>query len=467
VGGLVVSMWSAGLLLTFVPSTDVPISISFAIDNRVLGFALIVSLLTGIVFGLAPALQASNPNLVTALKDDAARGGGGHSKSRLRNALVIAQVALSLVLLIGAALFLQSLKKAQTIDPGFNPENVLLASFDLFPNGYTPQTGRAFHQQLLQRVETLPGVEAATIARRLPLGFSGSSSTTVNIDGYEPRPNENMSIEVNNVGPNYFRAMEIPLMQGRDFTYQDTDQSQRVIIINDTMARRFWREQDPLGKQVRIGQTALTIVGVVKTGKYQTLGEDPKSFMYLSILQSYRPDVVLTVRADGDPASLLPTIREAIRAMDANLPLFEVKTLTQHMSISVFTQRIAATLLGIFGLLALLLASIGLYGVMAYSVSQRTHEIGLRMALGAQGSDVLKMIVGQGMKLALIGVALGLAGAFMVTRFLASLLHGVDSTDLVTFAGASLILIAVALVASYIPARKATKVDPMIALRYE
>jgi putative ABC transport system permease protein len=466
VGGLAAAFWSSDILMAFVPPTDMPVKLATNLDWHVLGFTLAVSVVTGFVFGLAPALQASNPDLVTALKDESGRVAGG-GKGRLRSLLVVAQVALSLVLLVAAALFLQSFRNGHTIDPGFNPDNVMIASYDLFPNGYDTDRGRIFHRQLLQRVEALPGVETATIAHRVPLGFGGSNSTTVRVDGYEPRPNEEMSVEYNNVGRDYFRAMQTPLVEGRDFTAQDDDHARRVLIINETMARRYFLGQSPLGRQVRIGNNGWEVVGVARDGKYRALNEDPRPFMYMPIAQSYRPEAALTVRSSGDPAAMMAAVREAVRQMDANLPLFEVMTIREYMSAAVFIQRIAATLLGLFGGLALLLATIGLYSVMAYSVSQRTHEIGVRLALGAKPRDVLKLVVGHGMRLAIIGVAVGVAAAFGLTGLMSSLLFGVSPGDPLTFGSISLLLVAVALAACYVPARRATRIDPTVALRYQ
>ncbi len=466
-GGLLVAYWGAGLLLAFAPTTDIPVKLATDLDGRILIFTLVVSVLTGLIFGLAPALQTSNPNLINTLKDAGGRSGGGQARSRLRNLLVVFQVALSLLLLICAGLFLKSLKNGQTLDPGFNPNNMLLVSYDLFPNGYTPERGTLFHDQMVERIKAMPGVESATVAHRVPLGFGGSSSSHAQIDGYQPRPGEEINIFTNNVGLNYFATMGIPLTEGREFTAQDNKDSNRVAVINQTMARRYWGDRDPLGSQIRIGDTKLEVVGVARDGKYQFLGEDPKPFMYMPIAQSYRSEVVLQIRTSGPPEEMLPAVRQEVRAMDPDLPLYEIKSMTDHLAISVFPQRIAATLLGILGMLALVLASVGLYGVITYSVSQRTHEIGIRMALGARTSDVLKLVVRQGMMLALIGVAIGLLAAFGLTRFLSSLLYGVSATDLITFLATPLLLSLVAFIATLIPARRAAKVDPMTALRYE
>ncbi len=463
--GLATAFWSGDLLMAFVPSTDMPVHIAIEIDSKILMFTLAVSLATGLVFGLAPALQSANPDLVNVLKDETARASGG--KGRLRNLLVVAQVALSLMLLIGAALFLRSFYNGHTIDPGFDADGLVVASYDLFPNGYTAERGRLFHQQVVERVKSLPGVESASLAHRLTLGLGGSNSTSVEIAGYTPRPREEMNVEYNEVAPGYFEAMRIQLVEGRAFTAQDDERSRPVVIINQTMARRYWPEESPVGKQVRRGSALLEVVGVARDGKYHSLSEDPRPYMYFPLLQAYRSEVVVIARTNSNPAALIAGVRGTIRDMDADLPLYDTMTMQEHMSASVFIQKIAATFLGIFGALALALATVGIYSVMAYSVSQRTREIGIRMALGADSREVLRHVVGQGMRLALAGVAAGLAAAFALTRFLSNLLYGVSASDPLTFAGIAALLAAVALAACWVPARRATKIDPMIALRYE
>ena len=466
VGGLLIAYWSAGLLMALVPPMSIPVKLFLGVDAGVLWFTLAISVLTGVIFGLAPALQASNPDLVVALKDESAKSSGSRGKARLRNGLVVAQVALSLILLIGAGLFLQTLQKSQTIDPGFNTQNILTAGLDLFSAGYDKEKGKLFQQQLVQRVAGLPGVQSASVARRVPLGMTGSSSTRLTVDGYEARPEEEPFTEYNTVSPDYFRTMEIPIVQGREFTAQDNEQSRKVAIINETMARRYWPGQDPVGKKFRTYDT-LEVIGVAKNIKYRSLGEDARPFFYYSLLQHYQPEVALHVRTNGSPALLLPAVREAARSLNPNLALYDAQPMSEQLALSMIPQRIAAILLGVFGLLALVLASVGLYGVMAHSVNQRTHEIGIRMALGASSRDVMRLVVGQGMTLAVIGVVAGLAGAFALTRFLATLLYDVSATDPMTFTGTPLLLAAVALIACFIPALKATKVDPMVALRHE
>jgi predicted permease len=469
--GTLLALWGTDLLTAFQPPVPIPVQLSLSLDGRVLAFALLLSLLTGVLFGLAPALGASRPDLVQSLKDDAS-GSGGASRSRLRRAFVVAQVSLSLLLLIGSGLFLRSLRNASTLDPGFDAENLLLLSMDLEPQGYTRETGPAFYQRLLERARAVPGVEAATLATELPLGL-GASRMGLTIEGYTRQPGEDAEVHGAFVGPGYFETLRIPLLRGRGFTDQDRQSAPGVAAVNEAFAQRYWPGQDALGKRLQLGvgvtpeDPAWEVVGVVKTGKYVTLGEEPRPFFYMPVLQVYRPSATLLVRAAGGPARALPAVRTAVQELDRSLPLFDVKTMEQHLGTTLLPARLAGAVLGLFGGVALLLAAVGIYGVMAYAVAQRTREIGIRMALGARPADVLRLVIAQGMGLTLVGMAIGLAAAFGVTRFLASLLYGLSPTDPVTFLGVSLLLAGAAFLACYLPARRAMRVDPAIALRYE
>jgi len=358
------------------------------------------------------------------------------------------------------------------IDPGFQAENRLALSFNLAKQGYTEAQEREVSQRLVERVGALPGVQSVTLTNFLPLGIM-SLAEPVTIEGRAAPPGDQPTFAAAHIiGPDYFRTIGTRLVRGRDFTAQDTAHAPAVAIINETLARRFWPNEDPLGKQLRIGRAAphpqpREIVGIVQDTAIRSLGEDPESVTYRPLAQQRSSLLTLVVHSSGDPKALIASARREVQALDESLPTQEIKTLDEIVSFSLWPMRMGAALVGGFGLLGLLLAAVGIYGVMSYAVAQRTREIGIRLALGAQARDVLKLIVGQGMTLTLTGAAIGLALAFVVTRLLVNLLSGVSATDPLTFAGVALFLIVVALVACYLPARKATKVDPLAALRHE
>ena len=471
--GLLLAMWILGLVAAYRPPLDVPVWIEAAVDWRVLLFALGASLLTTVLYGLAPALQATRTDLVPALKDVASQP--GRSRSRLRSALVVAQVMLSLVLLVAAGLTARALARLQTTSPGFEVGRGLVASFDLGLQGYDEARGRDFQRRLVERVRALPGVRAASLTDLFPLSLNYSSND-VYIEGRPGARGANVPLAmVASVEHGYFDAMGIPVVAGRPFGLRDDEHSPGVVVVNETFARRFFPGADPareaVGKRMSFkgdGGPWNEIVGVAKDGKYWTIGEAPQLFVYTPSGQRYVSTATLVVRAaGGDPRALIPALNAEVRAMDPALPLFDVKTVEEHMGVSLFPARVAAALLGAFGLLALLLAGMGVYGVVSYAAAQRTREIGIRMALGARRGDVLRLVAGRGMLLVGAGVCLGLAGALALTRFMEGLLYGVSATDPVTFALVVAVLLAVALLACLVPARRATKVDPMIALRYE
>ena len=469
VAGLLASLWSQRLFLALAPITDRPPSPPPSIDLRVLGFAAAVSLSTGVLFSLAPAFQMASPRLATVLRDEGGAVSGGR-KSRLRGALVVTQVALACVLLISAGLFARSLQAASRLDPGFSARRVLLASLDVFPNGYDEARGRTFYRELLRRLATLPGVESATAAMQLPL--SGRfSSTSVEIAGYVPKPEEEMSVGYNIVGPRYFETMGIDVLQGRGIDRQDDERATAVVVINETMARRYWVQDGPLGNAIgstiRWRNRELTVVGIVRDGDYRRLREDPRPFLYFPLLQSYLSGTILHVRTVGDPEELAGAVRAEVRRLDPALPLSGVQTLEEHLRLATFAPRLLATFLGGLGTIALLLSTVGLYNVIRTAVSQRTREIGVRMALGAQPTEVARLVLGQGLLLALLGAGLGLAAAFAASRLLASQLYGVSATDPVVFTAVVALLAAVSALASWLPARRAAAVDPMVALRGE
>jgi predicted permease len=465
--GLAVAWWSAGLLMAFVPPVDIPINLGLRVDGSVLLFTAIASLATGLVFGLVPALHASSPQVTHALREESGRTSSGALRQRLRHALVVAQVALCLMLLVGAGLFLRSLRQAQLLEPGFDPANVVMASYDIFPNGYDRARGQVFHRQLLERMRATPGVERAALARTIPLGFSGNSSTGLHIDGYQPKPGEEIVITYNEVSDDYFETLRIPIVRGRSFTPRDVEGAPGVAIVNETMARRYWSDGNPIGRSIMRGKERLEVVGVARDGKYRSLSERPRPYMYFALGQAYRSAVKLHVRSSAETGAILNAVRDVFRQLDPDLPVTETMPISDHLEQAVFAQRIGATLLAIFGTLALVLAAVGLYSVMAYAVSQRTHEMGIRLALGASPAELRRMVVASGMKVAAVGLVIGAAGAAAVSRLLTSLLNGVSPTDPLTFAAVLVTLGIVAFVAAFVPARRASLVDPIVALRYE
>jgi predicted permease len=470
--GLVLAVWIIQLVVAFKPPLDVPINIGLYVDWRVMAFSLLISLITGIVFGLVPALQATNPDLVPALKEATLQTGA--RRSRLRSGLVVAQIALSLVLLIAAGLVLRSLSHLQTMNPGFEVNNGLKMSFDIGLQGYDKGRGQQFYKQLIERVESVPGVRSATLTDLFPLSVDYSSNG-IFIEGQAPvRGVDVPNAMVASVAPKYCETMGIPILAGRDFSDADTPQTTRVSVVNEAFAQRFFPEahslDEVIGKRFSFESLQgpfIQIAGIARDGKYWSMGETAQPFVYSPLAQYYNSSTTLVVRTNSDPQALTNAIRGKISEMDATLPVYDVKTFAEHLSFSLFPVRIVATLLASFGGLALLLAGVGIYGVTAYSVSQRTREIGIRMALGATRGNILRLMLSHGLKLAAIGLGIGLAAAFMLTRLMEAMLYGISATDAITFIAISLLLAGVALGACFIPARRATRVDPMIALRYE
>ena len=464
--GLLFAYWTKDLAKAFAPPAPLPIDIEPRLNGVVLLFGAAITIATAFVFGLVPALQGSQASVITALKEAASGATAPPRRARLRHALVVAQVALSLLLLVSAGLFIRTLVNAQSVDPGFSLRNGLLASIDLQASGYDTAHGRAFQQQLVTRVRDVPGIEAASIAQRLPLGFGSSGDMTVTVEGYTPAPNEEMHVYYNRVGPAFFATMGIGIVQGREFSERDGD-TRDVTVINETLARRYFPGRGAIGGRIHVGERALEVVGIARDGKYSSVSEPPRPFMYLPLQQWYRPDVVLIARTAGDPSARVAALQAAVHTLDPSLPLFDVRTVAEHLEVSVFMQRMIATLLGGFGGLALLLAVVGLYGVIAAIAAQRTTEIGMRMALGATRGDIVALVLRQGCSMTMAGVAVGLAAAFALTRLFRSLLVGVTATDTVSFIATTLLLVVVALLACYVPARRAAAVDPLQALRNE
>jgi predicted permease len=466
---LVITLWTQGTLMKFMPVTeDIPLSLTVTADRTVLLATLVISALTGVIFGILPAIRSSGVAPAAVLKEETGSASGTLRKARLASSLVVAQISLSLLLLVCAGLFIRSFRSAQQIDPGFNPHNVLIASYDLFTAGYSDSTGAEFDRQLVSKLESLPGVQSAALSDREPLSFGGGS-TSVKPEGYVSPANESMETQAAIITPNFLQTMQIPIMKGRDFTLQDTKSSQRVVIVSEAFANRYWPNQEPLGKQLNSDFTHewFKVVGVARDAKERGLNEKPMPFVYLPLYQIYRPTMIINARVAGDPMTFANTIQKAVHDMNPELVVYDMTTLEVRSQFASFGQRIAGTFVGAFGLLALALAAVGIYGVTSYTTRQRTHEIGIRVTLGATKRDVLRLVLGHGMRLMLIGVGVGLALAVASTRFLGPLLLGVTSTDALTFSSVAILLCAVAMFACFIPARRATRVDPIEVLRYE
>ena len=467
--GLLLAAWANHLLSGVLPTLRLPIKadLQLGIDGRVLAFTLGLSLATGLLFGLVPALQTSRPELVTALKSKAAPGGAPGRRLAGRNLLVAGQVALSLVALIAAGLFLRSLGAAQQADPGFDADRLLRLGFDLGRQGYDEARGRTFTRQLTERIAALPGVAAATVAQAAP--FQGSISRSLFLDSQEKTDDTGILIEVNAVAPRYFETVGVPILRGRALSAADREGAPRVAVVNQFMVDQFLAGKDPIGQRFHFfgDSESIEIVGVARTAKYNAIDEDPQPYVYLPLEQRYSGNLALVVRTAADPATVLTTVEREVHTLDKQLPLAAPATLRQVLDDDLWAPRLGAALLGLFGGLALLLAAVGIYGVMAFSVAQRAREIGVRMALGAQPGRVLRLVLSQGMAIVAIGLATGLVAAFFATRLTQNLLFGISPTDPLAFTMTSLLLAAVALAATLLPARRATTVDPVVVLKEE
>lgn len=466
--GLLVGLWTTDVIKSLSSATPLA-SVDMSLDYRVLGFTVLVSLATGVIFGLAPALQASRPDLVPALKHDGTMT-GTYRRSRLRSAFVIAQVTLSVVLLIGSGLFIRSLQNAQAIDVGFDCKQGLTIPLDLGLLRYDEPKGQEFYRRLIEQVKSVPGVEQASVVRFLPLGFSFAQREIL-VEGSGPTSDRaGTDVGFNIVGADYFQTMGIPVLRGREFNALDGEGSPPVVIINETLAARLWPGEDPIGRRVSLNGARgpySEIVGVAKDGKYATLGESARPFIYQQALQNYSGKMTLVARTAAEPTAMVDALRNEVRALEPNLPTADIRTLAEQVRLSLLPARLTAGLLGVFGLLALVLATVGIYGLVSYSVANRTREIGIRTALGAQSKDILKLVLREGMVMVATGIALGLGVAFAATRVISSFLYGVSATDPITFLSISVLLATVALAACFVPARRAAKVDPTVALRYE
>ena len=465
-GGIAVAFWARSLLWAYRPPFLQAGAIDLSFDGRVILFTAVVSLLTGILFGMAPALQSSRSDLVVELKERTSVPSGSHWYS-VRNLLVVGQVGLSFVALVSAGLFLRSLANAQRIDPGFDGDRLMILGINAGTQGFDEPRGRDLYRRAMERLAGVPGVESATISTAVPL-FGGGIGRTVFRDGQDPKdPRNGRLLPVNQVGDAYFSTLGIPIVRGRAFNANDRVGSPAVAIVNEAMAKLFWPNEDPVGRHVLTISDPVPkeVVGIAKTIKVNFLGEEPQPQLYLPLEQSYASQVIVQVRAAGDPGAVLGTVRRELQEVERGMPLLNVNTYRTVFGQSLWAPRMGAWLLGIFALLALLLASIGLYGVMAYSVSQRRRELGIRLALGARERDVRTMVVRQGFFLALGGVAIGFLAAFGLARLVANLLYGVNANDPATFILIPVVLLVVALVATYLPAWKASRVDPVEALR--
>ncbi|MGH9450948.1 MAG: ABC transporter permease, partial [Terriglobia bacterium] len=472
-GGALLGFWGAydgmGILLKLLPG-HLSQGLVIRVDGHVALFTAGLTILAAIMLGLLPIGQMNRHQHFAALKEEGRSATSGHSRQRLREVLVVGQITLALVLLVGAGLVVKSLTRLGKVNPGFDPHGLMTGSIWLPESQYkTPEKRAAFYQAVMERLESIPGVSSAAAA--LPLPFSGiQSSSSFVIEGRIPGPgNPGPHSDIDWITPGYFHTMRIPLLKGRYFADQDRMGTQRVVVIDENLARRYWPNQNPIGQRLRRGtQPWATIVGIVgHVDRSALVGDSGKGVCYYAVLQQPPPEVFLIVRTPTDPLSMGKSIHAAVVAVDPTEPVSYLKSMEQYVEGSLSPQRIAATLLGLFSGIALFLAALGLYGVISYGVAQRTREIGIRMALGAQRRDVLRLVVGQGLTLVLIGIGIGIVAALGLTRLMTSLLFGVRPTDPLTFVVVSIMLCAVALLACYIPARRATKVDPMVALRYE
>jgi len=467
IAGVLVASWVKTALVAFMPP-DYRMNLDLPLSWRFIGFTLLVSLVVGVGLGLAPALRAARGRSAVALRGESRTFVSGGGLFSLRSGLILVQVALSLPLLIVSALFLNSLQKMRGADTGFGKNNVLVGSINPTLNGYSQEKTQVFYRDLLLGLRALPGVQSASLSSDSPISGGWDREGLV-IEGYQPAEGERVNAQSSIISPDYFRSLGITLVAGRDFNDQDKAEAPKVAIINEMLARKYFGSANPIGRKIGTDDKPDTvIVGVVKDAQYISLREPALRHFYEPIAQQPRLfDLTMHIKTVGEPTALVDLVRAQVQRLDPHLPLYEVKTLATQIDESITQERLVTWLCTAFGLLATLLTALGLYGVLAFSVAQRTKEIGIRVALGAQARDVMKLIIGQGMLLVIVGVALGLAASFAVTRLIASLLFGVTPTNAATFIAVSVGLALLALFACYIPARRATKVDPLVALRYE
>jgi predicted permease len=463
--GIALAQWAADALAGFRPPLPVPVALEFPLDGRILLFTLCVSAVTVVLSALVPALRATRLDAASALRADLSTASGSRWLG-LRDALVVGQVAGSLVVLAAAGLFIASLRNATRLDPGFRSADLALVRLELGVQGYDSVRGQAFYAELERRARALPGAEAVALAEILPLGLTGQRRG-VEVEGYAPVEGEDMEFGTNTVSAGYFEAMGIEIVQGRGFEPSDRAGAKPVAIVNESFARRFWPGENPIGRRFSTGRGGMReVVGVARDGKYRSLGEDPQPHFYQPFAQMYEPDMVLVVRGATDARSLIPSVLREAQALDPELPV-EASTMAEHLGLAVLPQRIGSAVLTSFGAITALLAALGLYGVMSYVVSQRTREIGIRMALGARGRDVRLLVLRRALAVTLVGLALGLAGALATARLLGTFLVNVSPSDPTTLLTVTAFFTVVAVLASWLPARRAAAVDPVRALRWE
>jgi len=465
-GGIAVAYWCRNaLVFTFPkPSPGIVIDYSGQIDWRVLIVSAAICILATLVFALVPAIQASHVDLSGALKSEGGGVLGGSSRSRLRSALVLVQVSLSFVLLAGTGLLLQSLNKMRNASPGFSMD-AIACGVDLFSAGYNVDRAKTFHTQLLDRVRTLPGVESATLTRVAPFTYTPYSSAPIEVDGYQPPLNEQPTADYNQVAEDYFTTIGIPIVSGREFLRTDDENAPPVAIINETMAAKYWPGKNPLGERVKVKDKWLQIVGIAKNANYETKREPPKPFFYVPLRQNFGIQNIVLMRTREKPAAIMNALAREVHTLDANLAPWRAYRLQEQVDRMSYSERLAVTLVALFGGMALFLAAIGLYAVMSYSVSQGTRELGLRMALGGSASDVLRLVMSHGLRLTFAGIAIGAAAAVMLMRFMGNFLYKMSPRDPIAFGTAFIILIVVAFIACFLPAWRAMRIDPAQALR--
>lgn len=467
--GIALTMWMGGSLQYLLPPSHFPFALDIHLNSHMLAFTVLLGVATAVLAGVAPAVQATRADLNEGLKEGGRTGAAGQAPHRLRGLLVIAEVSLALVALVCAGLLVRSFQATQRVNPGFDPGHVLLSRFFISTSGYNLEQRKQFCLRLRERLESTPGVTDVAYSDVEPLGPLSGWWEDMQVEGYVPGESENMKIYRSVVSPGYFRLMRIPLLEGRDFTQQDDEKAAPVLIVNHSFARRFLAGRNTLGQRVHGWGQWFTVVGVVKDSKYLNLTEAPRPYFYVAFQQVYRADMGLAVyiRTAGEPSAAAALVRREVRGIDPNVTVIDAMPLAQHVVQTLYAEKIAADLLSVLGTLALLLAAVGLYSVMAYAVTQRTHEIGIRMALGAERRDVLAMLLRRGAILTGIGVLIGLPAALALAKLLASLLFGVGATDLLIFCVGTLALAGIAMLACYVPARRAMCMDPLAALRYE